>query len=59
MRSRSIFSGVFSVVRPRRWERRMPWVSIVIPSAIPNALARTTLAVLRATPGRASSSAMV
>lgn len=37
----------------------MTWVSTTIPSALWKALPRTTFAVLRATPGRASSSSIV
>ena len=57
MRSTSIFSGVFWLVKRRRVESRFTWVSTTTPSSIPKAFPRITLAVLRPTPGNASSAA--
>src|SRR6185437_15855263 len=59
MRSRSIFTGSVAVVRPSRPETRATCVSTTIPSLTSNALPRTTLAVLRPTPGSCVSSCMV
>ena len=58
IKSCSIFTGSLDWVKPNFWERRMTCVSTTIPSALWNALPKTTLAVLRATPGRASSSSI-
>lgn len=52
----STFTGSSSVVQPNRRARRPKWVSTVIPGT-PKALPRTTLAVLRPTPGRVTRSA--
>ena len=48
-------SGSFDVVHPRRRESLPTWVSTVM-AGCPKALPSTTLAVLRPTPGRATSS---
>ncbi len=59
MRSCSIFTGSLESVSPNFCERRITWVSTTIPSVLWKAFPSTTLAVLRATPGSASSSSMV
>src|ERR1700729_4094841 len=59
MRSCSMFFGSLLVVSSRRREMRWTCVSTTTPSAILNQLPRTTLAVLRATPGSVSRSCML
>src|SRR5215204_462839 len=59
MSSCSIFTGSLLSVRPSLPETRRTCVSTTMPSFVPNALPRTTLAVLRPTPGRATSSDIV
>ena len=59
IRSRSIFSGVFSFVRPSSVARRCTCVSTTTPSLFPNQVPSTTFAVLRPTPGSWTSSSMV
>jgi hypothetical protein len=59
IRSCSTFSGSVAEVRRRRRAIRPTCVSTVMPSFLPKALPRTTLAVFRPTPGRARSSSIV
>lgn len=56
MRSLSACTASMCFVRPRRREIRPTWVSTTTPSACPNPLPRTTLAVFRPTPGNATNS---
>jgi hypothetical protein len=58
MRSFSIPKGVVSVVKPNRVESRETWVSTTTPTLMPKAFPRTTFAVLRATPGSATSASI-
>ena len=44
--------GVVALVKPKRVESRDTWVSTTTPTLMPKAFPRTTLAVLRATPGK-------
>ncbi len=59
IRSCSIFTASSLVVMPSRWDSRMTWVSTTTPLGMPKAVPRTTLAVLRATPGSDNSSSSV
>src|SRR3989449_6619881 len=59
IKSRSIFTGSFSVVRPSSVVSRCTWVSTTIPSFLPNQVPSTTFAVLRPTPGSWTSCSMV
>src|SRR5437899_2831487 len=59
IKSRSIFTGSCSFVRPSSVERRCTWVSTTTPSLFPKAVPSTTLAVLRPSPGSCTSSYMV
>src|SRR5881394_1143327 len=59
MRSRSIFTGSFSRVRPSRVDRRCTCVSTTIPSFFRNQVPSTTFAVLRPTPGSRTRASMV
>jgi hypothetical protein len=59
MSSCSTFTGSLLSVSPSLPETRRTWVSTTMPSFEPKALPRTTLAVLRPTPGRATSSDIV
>jgi hypothetical protein len=58
-KSRSILSGVVSVVNPRRRVRRCTCVSTAIPCGRPKAFPNTTLAVFRPTPGSPRSASIV
>src|SRR5206468_3298794 len=58
IRPRSILTGSSCRVSPSRCERRRTCVSTTIPCGLPSSAA-TTLAVLRATPGRRTSSSTV
>ena len=55
IRSCSIFTGSFWRVSPSRRLTRATWVSTTIPEAMPKAVPRMTLAVLRPTPGSSTS----
>ena len=55
IRSCSICSGVLRDDKPSRRASRLTCVSTTTPEASPNAVPRTTLAVLRPTPGNAVS----
>src|SRR5271170_2174935 len=59
IRAGSIFFGSVWRVRPSRAERRATWVSTTTPTFFPKALPRTTLAVLRPTPGSSVRASMV
>ena len=59
MRSCSIFFGSSCLVRSRRRESRMTCVSTTTPLAMPKPEPRTTLPVLRATPGSVRISSIV
>src|SRR6184192_3525784 len=59
IRSRSIFTGSVSRVRPSRVDRRCTCVSTTIPSFFRNQVPSTTFAVLRPTPGSRTRASMV
>jgi hypothetical protein len=59
IRSRSMSSGLVCFVRPMRGPTRATWVSTMMPEAMLNAVLSTTLADLRAMPGRVVSSLIV
>src|SRR5690242_2261569 len=59
MRSRSIFTGSFSFVRPSSVASRATCVSTTIPSLFRNQVPSTTFAVFRPTPGSSTSCSMV
>src|SRR5215510_12538120 len=59
IRSASIFSGCLFTVNPSRCDRRDTCVSTTTPVGIPKAAPRTTLAVLRPTPGSSTNSSSV
>ncbi|KKJ01050.1 hypothetical protein PROH_01130 [Prochlorothrix hollandica PCC 9006 = CALU 1027] len=52
VKSPSMASAWRCWVRPKRWLTRIPWVSTMMPDAWLKAQFKTTLAVLRPTPGK-------